>query len=197
MATQQEPEPQAERRPDEPGAAQPEPEREGTPAAEANQDASAAETALAQAATELAAAEDRWRRAMADLDNLRKRYARELAREREAERERVAAAFLPVLDNLERALEHAGSDAAYDQDALVRGLRSVREQALGVLAALGYPRQDKAGVPFDPARHEAVSVEEETEAAPGTVVRVLHPGYGEGERQLRPAAVAVAAGKRE
>ena len=197
MATQQEPDRRAERNPDEPGAAQPERETEGTPAAEGAQaDASAAETALVEAAAELAAAEDRWKRAMADLDNLRKRYARELAREREAERERVASAFLPVLDNLERALEHAGSDAAYDQDALVRGLRSVREQALGVLAALGYPRQDEAGVPFDPARHEAVSVEEETEAAPGTVVRVLHPGYGEGERQLRPAAVAVA-GKRE
>lgn len=197
MATQQEPERHAERNPDEPGAARPERETEGTPAAEGAQaDTSVAETALVEAAAELAGAEDRWKRAMADLDNLRKRYARELAREREAERERVAAAFLPVLDNLERALEHAGSDAAYDQDALVRGLRSVREQALGVLAALGYPRQDEAGVPFDPARHEAVSVEEETEAAPGTVVRVVHPGYGEGERQLRPAAVAVA-GKRE
>jgi molecular chaperone GrpE len=197
MATQQEPERHAERNPDEPAAARPEREAEGTPAAEGAQaDTSAAETALVDAAAELAAAEDRWKRAMADLDNLRKRYARELAREREAERERVAAAFLPVLDNLERALEHAGSDAAYDQDALVRGLRSVREQALGVLTALGYPRQDEAGVPFDPARHEAVSVEEETEAAPGTVVRVLHAGYGEGERQLRPAAVAVA-GKRE
>ena len=131
MATQQEPEPRAgqspeDRRagpgPDEPGAAQPEREAQGTPAAEANQ--AAAETALVEAAAELAAAEDRWKRAMADLDNLRKRYARELAREREAERERVAAAFLPVLDNLERALEHAGSDTAYDQDALVRGLRS-------------------------------------------------------------------------
>src|SRR5689334_16501775 len=54
--------------------------------------------------------EDRWRRALADLDNLRKRYARELPREREAERSRVAAAFLPVVDNLELALAHAGPD---------------------------------------------------------------------------------------
>jgi molecular chaperone GrpE len=137
---------------------------------------------------ELAELEDRWRRALADLDNLRKRYARELAREREAERERVASAWLPVLDNLERALEHA----AGDQGALVEGLRSVRDQAVSVLASLGYPRQDQAGVPFDPARHEAVTVIEDAEGAPGTVVRVIRPGYGEGERQLRPAAVAVA-----
>ena len=144
------------------------------------------------AEAELAELEDRWRRALADLDNLRKRYARELAREREAERARVAAAWLPVLDNLERALEHASGD----QGALVEGLQSVRDQAVAVLASLGYPRQDQAGVPFDPARHEAVTVVQDAEAAPGTVVRVVRPGYGEGERQLRPAAVAVS-GQRE
>jgi molecular chaperone GrpE len=47
-------------------------------------------------------------------------------------------------------------------------------------------------VPFDPARHEAVKVVEDAEAKPGTVVEVLRPGYGQGERWLRPAAVAVA-----
>lgn len=186
MATEQQPE-----RPEAPRPAGPEAGRP-TPREAAAQEASAAETALVEAAAELAAAEDRWKRALADLDNLRKRYSRELAREREVERERVAAAFLPVLDNIERALEHAGSDAAYDQDALVEGLRSVRDQALGVLSALGYPRQDEAGVPFDPSRHEAITVVTDDQAAPGTVVRVLHPGYGEGDRQLRPAAVAVA-----
>src|SRR4051794_34940766 len=60
--------------------------------------------------SEVAELEDRWRRALADLDNLRKRYSRELPRERAAERERVAAAFLPVIDNIDLALQHA--DAA-------------------------------------------------------------------------------------
>ncbi len=55
--------------------------------------------------TELAKLEDRWRRAVADLDNLRKRYARELDRERTTERSRVAGAWLPIVDNLERAIE--------------------------------------------------------------------------------------------
>src|SRR6188474_2853176 len=54
-------------------------------------------------------AEDRWRRAAADLDNLRKRYAREVARARENERELVTSAFLPVLDTIDRALEHAAA----------------------------------------------------------------------------------------
>jgi molecular chaperone GrpE len=165
------------------------PEREAPDRAEAATP-EAPEAPAAEA--ELAELEERWRRALADLDNLRKRYAREVAREREAERARVAAAWLPVLDNLERALEHA----AGDQGALVEGLRSVRDQAVAVLASLGYPRQDQAGVPFDPARHEAVTVVQDAEAAPGTVVRVVRPGYGEGERQLRPAAVAVS-GQRE
>lgn len=136
--------------------------------------------------------EDRWRRAVADLDNLRKRHARDLARERAAERARVAAAFLPVLDTIDMALDHADADPA----AIVEGVRAVRDQALGVLAGLGYPRQDDVGVPFDPLRHEVVAVVSPLEAGQpaGAVAAVLRPGYGEPERQLRPAAVTVADG---
>src|SRR6266540_1380749 len=136
----------------------------------------------------LADLEDRWRRTLADLDNLRKRYARELERERAAERARVAAEWLPVVDSLDRALGHAATDPS----AIVEGIRVAREQALAALARLGYPRHEEVGVPFDPARHEAVKIVEDAEAASGTVVQVLRPGYGQGERWLRPAAVAVA-----
>ncbi|WP_406175094.1 nucleotide exchange factor GrpE [Streptomyces sp. NBC_00996] len=135
--------------------------------------------------------EGRWRRALADLDNLRKRHARELERERAVERSRTAAAFLPVLDNLELALTHAGADPG----AIMEGIRAVRDQAVNVLELLGYPRHAETGVAFDPARHEVVGVVQDPEARPGTVVEVLRPGYGDGERQLRPAAVTVA--KRE
>ncbi|MFF1956638.1 nucleotide exchange factor GrpE [Streptomyces sp. NPDC058220] len=131
--------------------------------------------------------EDRWRRALADLDNLRKRHARDRPRELEAERARVAAAWLPVLDNLELALSHAGADPG----AIVQGVQAVRDQAVEVLRNLGYPRQDDTGVPFDPTLHEVVSVVDAPDTAPGTVVQVLRPGYGERDRQLRPAAVAV------
>ena len=131
---------------------------------------------------------DRWRRALADLDNLRKRYARELPREREAERAKVAAAFLPVVDNLELALAHAGAD---DPGAIVSGVRAVRDQAVEVLRSLGYPRYEETGVPFHPEQHEVVSVVDDPDTTAGTVVQVLRPGYGEPGRQLRPAAVAV------
>jgi molecular chaperone GrpE (heat shock protein) len=140
------------------------------------------------AAAALADLEDRWRRALADLDNLRKRYARELERERAAERARVAAQFLPVVDNLDRALAHATTDPG----AIVEGVRAVREEALAALARLGFPRYEEVGVPFAPERHEAVKVVETDEAPPGTVVEVLRPGYGQDERWLRPAGVAVA-----
>jgi molecular chaperone GrpE len=136
---------------------------------------------------ELAKLEDRWRRAVADLDNLRKRYARELDRERATERSRVAGAWLPIVDNLERAISHAGDQS----DAVLDGLRSILEQALQVLEHLGYPRDTQAGVPFDPQRHEVVGVVDQPDSAPGTVVEVIRPGYGEGSRQLRPAAVVV------
>jgi molecular chaperone GrpE len=134
--------------------------------------------------------EDRWRRAVADLDNLRKRYAREIGRERSAERELVTAAFLPVLDNIDRALEHAAADPG----AIVEGVRALREQALAVVAGLGFDREDEVGVPFDPTRHEVVGVVDAdgSGTTPGSVAAVLRPGYGAPGHQLRPAAVTVA-----
>jgi molecular chaperone GrpE len=136
---------------------------------------------------ELAKLEDRWRRAVADLDNLRKRSARELDRGRATERSRVAGAWMPIVDNLELAIRHAGDQS----DAVLEGVRNVLGQALQVFEQLGYPRDAEAGIPFDPERHEVVGVVDQPDSAPGTVVEVLRPGYGEGSRQLRPAAVVV------
>lgn len=130
---------------------------------------------------------DRWRRALADLDNLRKRHTKELPREREAERARVCTAWLPVLDNLELALAHAEPGS----DAVVRGVKAVRDQAIDILRSLGYPRDDETGVPFDPLRHEVVGVVDDPGTEPGTVVQCLRPGYGTPGHQLRPMAAVV------
>jgi molecular chaperone GrpE len=127
-------------------------------------------------------------RAMADLDNLRKRFYREIAREREAERLRVAGEWLPVVDGLDRAIEHAPDD---EQNGLVEGVRAVRDQALEILARLGFPRFEDVGEQFDAKRHEAVSAVT-TDAEPGTIVAVVRPGYGAPEVILRPASVVVA-----
>jgi molecular chaperone GrpE len=128
-------------------------------------------------------------RVMADLDNMRKRFYREVAREREAERFRVAREWLPVVDDLDRAIEHATDD---QQGAHMTGLRAVRDHALEVLARLGFPRFEDVGERFDPARHEAVSAVA-SDAEPGTILAVVRPGYGPPEVILRPAAVVVAA----
>ncbi|MFC8076695.1 nucleotide exchange factor GrpE [Streptomyces sp. NPDC057307] len=130
---------------------------------------------------------DRWHRALADLDNQRKRHARDLARERGVERARTAAAWLPVVDNLELALGHAGPDPS----PVVKGVEAVRDQAVEVLRQLGYPRDDETKVPFDPARHEVLGVVDDPDAEPNTVVQVVRPGYGEPGNQLRPASVMV------
>jgi molecular chaperone GrpE len=143
---------------------------------------------IAELQSRVAELEDRWRRALADLDNLRKRVARDEERSRAEERARVAAAWLPVLDNLELALEHSAAEPS----SIIDGVRAVRDQALAMLGRLGYPRRDDVGQIFDPARHEAVSTTPDADAPEGTVVHVLRPGYGNGERQLRPAAVVVA-----
>jgi molecular chaperone GrpE len=171
--------------------APPQPEQawpQGTPAPQTPPSSPEAGAQAPPRSPEVEELEDRWRRALADLDNLRKRYARELAREREAERAKVAAAFLPVVDNLELALAHAGAD---DPGAIVSGVRAVRDQAVEVLRSLGYPRHEETGVPFRPEQHEVGSVVDAPGTGASTVVQVLRPGYGEPGRQLRPAAVAV------
>jgi molecular chaperone GrpE len=138
--------------------------------------------------TKISALEEGWRRTAAELDNFRKRAARELTGAREQERGRVAAAWLPVIDNLERALEHADADP----DSLVEGVRAVHQQALAVLSALGYPQVDDTGKAFDPALHEAVGTVADEQLVPGTVAQVLRPRYGEDRTILRPATVVVA-----
>ena len=171
------------------------PAQEPRPAAPAGPEAAAGAThaELAAQVAELAARvvelEDRWRRALAEADNVRKRCARDMERQRAEEQVRVAAAWLPVLDNLDLALTHADADPG----TLVEGIRAVRDQGVDVLARLGFPRREDLGESFDPARHEAVTTVVDENAPPGTVVHVVRPGYGDAERLLRPAGMVVAA----
>jgi molecular chaperone GrpE len=137
----------------------------------------------------LAEVEDRWHRAAADLDNTRKRAARELAMARDVERARAASVFLPVVDGLDDAVRYAKQVNA----GLADGMESIREQAIAALERLGYPRIDEVNRPFDPRIHEVVSVTETDDLPPRTVAAIARLGFGTPERLLRPAGVVVTA----
>lgn len=135
----------------------------------------------------VASLESQLRYALADLDNLRKRYEREVARERAAERERAARLWLPVLDDLDSALTQI------ENDSPVRtGIEAIRATALDAMTQMGFPRYDDVGEVFDPHRHEAVSTVPHPDA-PNTIVAVLRPGYG-ADVVLRPSSVIVGQG---
>ena len=133
----------------------------------------------------LASAEDRYRRALADLDNLRKRTAREIERRVEENRESLLREWLETLDSVERALSMT------PEGPVQEGLRSVLDQMDAILTRQGVNRIGRPGEPFDPAHHDAVAVRESEEAPDRTVVDVVRSGFALGDRVLRPAQVVV------
>jgi molecular chaperone GrpE len=138
---------------------------------------------------------DKFLRAAAELENYRKRVAREKEELARYTSERVVAALLPVLDNLERAIDAAQKHGA-DNASLLDGITQVYSQFRRSLAEFGL--QDvttSAGHPFDPNLHEAVSHIESGEHPEGHVVEQLRRGYKLAERLLRPARVVVSKGQ--
>jgi molecular chaperone GrpE len=131
---------------------------------------------------------DRYLRAAADLENLRKRQKREMEDAKFDAKNKILKEMLPVVDNLERAIEHA---AASGSNPIVEGVQLVLRQFTTAFERLDVTAIDAQGQPFDPNLHEAIS-QQESDQPPGTVVQVLQRGYRSGERLLRPALVVVA-----
>jgi len=130
---------------------------------------------------------DRWVRSVADLENYRKRAQKERDEVQKFGVEKLVKDLLPVLDNLDRALA-----AAAAADPLVAGVKLVRSSLEQVLARQGVKGFSALGLPFDPARHEALMQVPTGEAAPGTVVVEHARGFSLHERLIRPAMVGVA-----
>lgn len=131
--------------------------------------------------------EDRWKRAAADLANYRKRAEREVAQQRQQEREAVLRDWLPVVDNLDRALFHQDS---LSLEALLAGLQAMRQQAETILERYGVRRMQPLNDPFNPEQHEAIACLPGTHE--GLILDEVTPGYQIGKETLRPAQVIVA-----
>lgn len=145
---------------------------------------------LAEAKAEAARMKDQWMRTAADFDNFRKRSRRELEDTRKAGKEDLLKEFLPVFDNLERAIQSA--QRATDVKGVAEGLQLVHRQYLDTLARGGITKVTSVGALFDPTHHEAIQQVETDDHPAGTVVAEVQPGYVQGERLIRPAMVVVA-----
>jgi molecular chaperone GrpE len=142
-------------------------------------------------AAELEKLDDRYKRALADLDNYRKRSAREVERRVAESTESLLREWLDALDSVERALLMAETGSP-----LALGLQAVLDQMEAILERQGVTRVGAAGEPFDPERHEAIAVVAAEGVPDRTVVEVARSGYALGDRILRPAQVVVAQAER-
>lgn len=147
----------------------------------------------------VASTKDKWLRAVADLENFKKRTKREMDDQALRTAQNLLPAFLPVLDNLERALEVAEPTAANASDEnaenvknLVQGIGMVRTEFLGALSRNGIEPIHSVGKPFDPAQHDALQQFDSPDHPPGVIIREFEKGYMMKQRLLRPARVIVA-----
>lgn len=133
---------------------------------------------------------DRFLRQVAELENFKKRMAREKGDAIRHANEGLARDLLPVLDNLERAVEHAKGGG--NGKPLLEGIEMVLKGFLEVLTRHGVKQISALGEVFDPEKHEAIAQVETEQHEPNTVVAEHHKGYYLLDRLLRPALVSVA-----
>lgn len=132
---------------------------------------------------------DRYVRQVAELDNFKKRAAREREETSRYANENLVRDLLPVLDNLERAIAHGSSGA--NGKPLVEGVDMVLKGFLDILSKYGVQPVAAVGLVFDPARHEALAQIDSIEHQPNTVIEQHQKGYLMRDRLLRPALVTV------
>lgn len=137
---------------------------------------------------QLKAAREDQIRLLAEMDNQRKRLARDVESARKYGAERVLADLLPVADSLEAGLAADPSDAAKLHEGMELTLRMLAK----ALDGNGLKAVDPVGQPFNPELHQAMTMVDSPDHAPGTVVTVFQKGYRLNDRLLRPALVAVA-----
>ncbi|WMC09464.1 nucleotide exchange factor GrpE [Oceanimonas pelagia] len=147
------------------------------------------------AAAESSAKEERDNalRAVAEMENIRRRAAQDVEKAQKFALEKFVNELLPVIDSLERAIEHT-SDESDAFKAVHEGVELTLKSLLSAVEKFGVAAIDPKGEPFDPNKHQAMSMVESDEVAPNAVLAVMMKGYELNGRVLRPAMVMVAKG---
>lgn len=153
------------------------------------------EEALAKldaAEQESARAKDDLLRVQAEMQNLRRRSEQDVEKAHKYGQEKFATELLTVVDNLERALE-ATKDSENEQvKAIYDGVNLTLKSFVDLFGKFNIVAIDPLGEPFDPLRHQAMTMQENGEVEPNTVIAVMQKGYSLHDRVLRPAMVMVA-----
>jgi molecular chaperone GrpE len=152
-------------------------------------------TRLAEAEAEITALKDKWLRSLADLENYKKRVKRDIDDAVHRAVQGLLVDFLPVGDNLDRAMSVVPTDldgGAERLAPLLKGLEMVRADFISALGKHGIKPIESVGKPFDPSVHDALQQMDSPDYAPGVVMIDYEKGYRRGDKLLRPARVIVA-----
>jgi molecular chaperone GrpE len=180
-----------------PGTAPPatDPTEAADPPTEAAADASFSPQQIEELNAKAARADEHWERLLrttADLENFKKRAARERQDAIKFANESLLARLIPALDNFDMALAAANTAEGNSMESLRTGITMVYNQLKVALTEAGLEEIDATNQPFDPKLHEAVSQQESAEVPEGHVLQQLRKGYKLRDRLLRPASVVVA-----
>ncbi|MCZ6831903.1 MAG: nucleotide exchange factor GrpE [Gammaproteobacteria bacterium] len=159
-------------------------------AGEAAEDIAEAEITLEHLQRELEAARDASLRAQAEAQNARRRAEQDVEKARKFALERFVSELLPVVDNLERALEST-ADGGGEIKLIADGVDLTLRSLLDALKKFNIEQIDPAGEPFDPQLHQAMSMVENPDVEPNSVLHVMQKGYTLSGRLIRPAMVLV------
>jgi molecular chaperone GrpE len=166
------------------------PEREEQKKKKKEEVVEAMQASLAEKEKQIEELKERQLYQQAEFENFKKLKAREKQELLKFGNETLIRELLPVIDNLERAIEHAGKTE--EAKSIAEGVALTLNGFLKALEKFDVTRIDALGQKFDPNLHEAVYQEEAEEAEPGTVVSELQKGYVMDGRLLRPSMVSVA-----
>ena len=163
---------------------------EAQPVSEHEQKVYELETALSDAQAQIKEQQDSVLRARADMENARRRAEAEVEKARKFALERFAGELLPVIDNLERAIQ-AGDGENDAVKPLLEGVDMTLKSFVSTIEKFGLTPIDPQGEGFNPELHQAMSMQESADHAPNTVMAVMQKGYQINGRLLRPAMVMV------